>query len=107
MTSPDPVPLPPLPVAAIVTTDGTTSLATWVTAHALTVGEEPAVGVEAGELDVQPPTTKVAPAATHGSHRRELCGCFDSITSAPCSIAHLSNADNLPKVSCTANWLRP
>jgi hypothetical protein len=42
ITSPDPVPLPLLPLAAIVTTEGMTSSATGVTAHALTV-DEPAV----------------------------------------------------------------
>lgn len=78
MTSPDPVPLPPLPVAAIVTTDGTTSLATGVTAHALTAGDELAAVLE-DELDVQPATSKAAPAAAHGSHRRELRGCFHSV----------------------------
>ena len=50
MTSPDPVPLPPLPLAAIVTTEGMTWSATAVTAHALTVWEEPDVGLGAGEL---------------------------------------------------------
>src|SRR5215469_9537161 len=83
MTSPDPVPLPLLPVAAIVTTDGTTWSATWVTAHALTVWEEPDVEPDPGELVaelVHPPTTSAPPSATHSSHRREVGECSDSVT---------------------------
>jgi hypothetical protein len=44
------------------------------------------VGLDDGELVVQPPTTRAAPAAAHGSHRRELRAFFDSVTSAPCSV---------------------
>src|SRR5499426_1830992 len=40
MTSPDPVPLPREPLAAIVTTEGTTLSATEITGHALTVDED-------------------------------------------------------------------
>ena len=84
------MPPPPLPLAAIVTTEGITWFATWVTGHALTVVEEPdvelGVGLDVGELDAQPPTTRTAPAAPHVSHRRELRARFDSITLAPCLI---------------------
>jgi hypothetical protein len=38
MTSPDPVPLPVAPDALIVTTEGSTSLATWDTSHTVSVG---------------------------------------------------------------------
>ena len=98
ITSPDPVPLPLGPCAAIVTTEGMTSFATGVTAHALTA-ELPEVAPElpepelpeaavlvADELadpDVQPPTTNAATSTTHGDHRREPRGCSDSVTSAP------------------------
>jgi len=89
MTSPDPVPLPPLPLAAIVTTEGTTFVATDVTAQALTV-VAPAEPDEApGEADglvavlvhppTAPPTTSATPAAAHGSHRREFGECFDAV----------------------------
>jgi hypothetical protein len=41
MTSPDPVPPPPGPLAAIVTTEGTTWSATEVTGQALAVTKPP------------------------------------------------------------------
>ena len=91
-TSPDPVPLPLGPCAAIVTTEGITSFATGVTAHALTVElPEPApevpeavlVADELADPVVQPPTTNAATSTTHGDHRREPRGCSDSVTSAP------------------------
>src|SRR6516165_4742142 len=97
MTSPDPVPLPPLPVAAIVTTDGMTWSATEVTAHALTVEEpgaarDPDVAVDPDEAvaaqmtpPITPPTTSAAPAAAH-SHRREIRACSGSAASAPVRI---------------------
>jgi hypothetical protein len=74
MTSPDPVPEPPGPAAAMVTTDGSTWLATEVTAQPMSVLAE-ALVLELVVLllpeDVQP--ASVAPAATgtssHGSHR--------------------------------------
>jgi hypothetical protein len=50
MTSPDPVPLPPGPLAAIVTTEGTTWSATEVTGQALGVAE----AVDERELTVEP-----------------------------------------------------
>jgi len=82
MTSPDPVPLPPGPLAEIVTTEGTTWLATLVTAHALTAGLSE-VALAPGELVVQPPTTDAAASATNGSQRRERRACFDPLTPAP------------------------
>jgi len=92
MTSPDPVPLPPLPLAAIVTTEGMTLVATEVTAQALTVVApvEPDVGLDPDELvaapvhpPTTPPTTSATPAAAHGSHRRELRTGLDSAIPAP------------------------
>jgi hypothetical protein len=80
------------PCAAIVTTKGTTSFATGVTAHALTVEppeeapELPEAVLVADELAdpvVQPPTTSAATSTTHGDHRREPRACSDSVTSAP------------------------
>src|SRR4249920_952175 len=74
MTSPEPVPLPPGPCAAIVTTVGMTWLATGVTAHALTAAL-PEVALVPGELAVlvvqpltAPPAASAAPSASHGSH---------------------------------------
>jgi hypothetical protein len=82
MTSPDPVPLPPGPLAAIVTTDGTTWSATEVTGQALRVAEavdEREVPVEPDDCvaptmrpPATPPTTKAAPSSAHSNHRREL-----------------------------------
>src|SRR5271156_4717834 len=100
MTSPDPVPLPPMPVAAIVTTDGTTSFATCVTAHALTAAEECAAELDDDELVVQPATAKTAPPATHGSHRRVPCECFD-----PVKIGSLLGQP--PPRRCLARQYRP
>src|SRR5215469_2145306 len=91
MTSPDPVPLPALPLAAIVTTEGTTWSATEVTGHALTVVEDvEALSVEPEDCvaptmtpPTTPPTTSAIPAAAQGSHRRELRTCFVSVMLAP------------------------
>src|SRR6516165_3015460 len=89
MTSPDPVPLPPLPLAAIVTTEGMTWSATGVTAHALTAWEEPDAEPGADELVAElvhppttPPTTSAPPSATQGSHRRAVGVRSDSLTLA-------------------------
>ena len=88
------MPLPLGPCAAIVTTEGTTSFATGVTAQALTVElpevvpELPGVALAPDELAdpvVQPPTTNTATSATHGDQRREPGACFDSVTTAPLS----------------------
>ena len=93
ITSPDPVPPPPGPRAAIVTTEGTTFSATEVTGQALAVEED----AEAGELmpepddwaalavraPTTPPTTSTTPAATHSSHWRGPRACPDSLTTAP------------------------
>src|SRR5690348_11146302 len=69
MSSPDPVPLPPWPLAAIVTTDGRTLSATDVTSHALTFPEADDVpddaGVEADDFvaaTMAPPATPPRPA---------------------------------------------
>src|SRR5215475_3363003 len=82
MTSPDPVPLPLGPLAAIVTTEGTTCSATEVTGQALAVWEavvEPGVALEPDDClaptmtpPTTPPTTSAVPSATHTSHRRGL-----------------------------------
>lgn len=94
MTSPDPVPLPPPPLAAIVTTDGMTWSAIEVTGQALTVDEDE--DVAAPELLLEPddfvaptmrppatpPTTSAATSATHHSHRRGLRACLASLTTA-------------------------
>ena len=92
MTSPDPVPPPLGPLAAIVTTEGTTRSATEVTGQALAVDDDAAVTGLALEPDdcvaptmtppTTPPTTSAAPSATHSSHRRGRRGCLDSLTTA-------------------------
>jgi len=51
MTSPDPVPLPAEPLAAIVTTEGTTWPATEVTGQALAVDEAAEVPALTAEPD--------------------------------------------------------
>src|SRR5262245_27940608 len=89
MTSPDPVPLPREPLAAIVTTEGTTLSATEITGHALTVDE----GAELLEPDdwvaltirppTTPPTTSAVPSTTHSSHPLGLRAWPDSLTTAP------------------------
>src|SRR5215468_1626713 len=93
MTSPDPVPPPLGPLAAIVTTEGTTRSATEVTGQALAVDDAAEVTGLTAEPDdcvaptmtppTTPPTTSAVPSATHTSHRRELRGCLDSPTTAP------------------------
>src|SRR5215813_12318424 len=94
MTSPDPVPLPLGPLAAIVTTEGTTCSATEVTGQALVVVDEDAAvaGLTLEPDDcvtptmtppTTPPTTSAVPTAAHTSHRRGLRGCLDSPTTAP------------------------
>ena len=94
MTSPDPVPVPLGPVAAIVTTEGMTLSATEVTGQALVVDEDE--DAEVAELTLEPddcvaptmmppttpPTTSALPSATHTSHRRGLRECLDSLTTA-------------------------
>src|SRR5215471_7381880 len=96
MTSPDPVPLPLGPLAAIVTTEGMTCSATEVTGQALAVDEDADVASLTLEPDdcvaptitppTTPPTTSAVPSAIHTSHRRErLRGCLDSPTTAPLS----------------------
>src|SRR5215467_13872577 len=93
MNSPDPVPPPFGPLAAIVTTDGMTCSATEVTGQALGVAEavdEPELTVEPDDCvaptmrpPATPPTTSAVPSATHTSHRRGLRACLDSLTTAP------------------------
>src|SRR5215472_15423047 len=92
MTSPDPVPPPPEPLAAIVTTEGTTRSATEVTGQALTVdeaAEDPELTVEPDDWvaptmspPATPPTTSAVPSATHSSHRRGPRGRLDSLITA-------------------------
>ena len=92
MTSPDPVPDPFGPLAAIVTTEGTTWSATEVTGQALTVVEDAEVTGLALEPDdcvaptmtppITPPATSAMPSAVHTSHRRRRRGCLDSLTTA-------------------------
>src|SRR5215472_10684472 len=93
MTSPDPVPPPLGPLAAIVTTEGTTCSATEVTGQALAVDADPEVTGLTLEPDdcvaptmtppTTPPTTSPVPSATHTSHRRGPRGCLDSPIAAP------------------------
>src|SRR5215813_3241824 len=93
MTSPDPVPLPLEPLAAIVTTDRMTCSATEVTGQALTVDEDagdPECSVDPDDCvaptitpPTTPPTTSAVPVATHISHRRGPRACLDSPTTAP------------------------
>jgi hypothetical protein len=93
MTSPDPVPPPPGPLAAIVTTEGTTWSATEVTGQALAVDEAaevPGLTLEPDDCvapTIRPPTTppmtSAVPSASHSSHRRGLRACPDSLTPAP------------------------
>src|SRR5215831_13506693 len=97
MNSPDPVPPPPEPLAAIVTTEGTTRSATEVTGQALTVDEaaedseleDPELTVEPDDWvaptmrpPATPPTTSAVPSATHSSHRRGPRGRPDSLITA-------------------------
>jgi hypothetical protein len=96
ITSPEPVPDPSGPLAAIVTTEGTTWLATEVTWQELTVplaaGAVEALG-DAVEPDdwvdptitppITPPTTRAVPAAAQGSQRRWFPPRLCSLTPAP------------------------
>src|SRR5215831_18080833 len=94
MTSPDPVPPPPGPLAAIVTTEGTTFSATEVTGQALAGDEAAEVPGPTLEPDdwvappmrppATPPTTSAFPNASHSSHRRGPRGCLDSLITALC-----------------------
>ena len=87
MTSPDPVPLPPLPRAEMVTTEGMTLFATEVTSHTLSWLE---LAVLAGAAEdfvaamiappATPPTTSAPTSAAGSSHRFLLCPCFDPVT---------------------------
>src|SRR5215471_5105417 len=94
MNSPDPVPPPSGPLAAIVTTEGTTWSATEITGQALAVDDEdtevPEVALEPDDCvaptmrpPATPPTISAAASATHSSHRRGLRGCLDSLIAAP------------------------
>jgi hypothetical protein len=100
MISPDPVPLPPFPLAEIVTTEGMTSFATETTLQTLTWADpaDPAeLDVELGAGDAEdfvaatitppmtPPTTSAAPNAAHGNHPRVSRPCFlGPLIPAPC-----------------------
>src|SRR5215472_6826539 len=100
MTSPDPVPLPLGPLAAIVTTEGTTRSATEVTGQALSVDEDAEVTELTLEPDdcvaltmtppTTPPATSATPTATHTSHRRGPRGRLDSLTTGPWPWPHRS-----------------
>src|SRR5262245_39816574 len=93
MTSPDPVPPPSGPLAAIVTTEGTTWSATEVTGQALAVDEAAEVPRLALEPEdwvaptIRPPTTppmtSAVPSASHSSHRLGLRPCPEPPTPAP------------------------
>jgi len=95
MISPDPVPLPPFPLAEIVTTEGMTWFATEMTLHTLTCADpaELDVVLAAGDAEdlvaatitppITPPTTSAEPSATHGSHPRVFRACFDPFIPAP------------------------
>src|SRR5215469_12986639 len=92
MTSPDPVPPPSGPLAAIVTTEGMTLSATEVTGQALAVDDDAEVPELTLEPDdwvtptmrppTTPPTTSAVPSPTHSGHRRGLRACLDSLTTA-------------------------
>lgn len=78
MTSPDPVPPSPWPLATIVTTDGTTRSATEVTGQALAVADAVAERESPVEPDdwvaptmrppATPPTTSAAAGSAHSNH---------------------------------------
>ena len=86
MISPEPVPLPPAPLAEMVTTDGRTWLATEVTAHteaelAAVLPADDAADDEFGEATaapISPPptptTTKARTRGAHGHQRRRFPG---------------------------------
>src|SRR5262252_5583808 len=97
MISPDPVPLPPCPLAEIVTTEGMTSSATEMTLQALTWADPAEVDVllDGGDAEdlvaatitppITPPTTSAAPSAAHGNHPRVSRPCFlGPFIPAPC-----------------------
>src|SRR5215467_1345170 len=70
MTSPDPVPLPFGPLAAIVTTEGMTLSATEVTGQALAVDEDVEVtGVTLDPDDCVAPTMRPPTNAPHDQRR--------------------------------------
>ena|SRR5215468_2125734 len=93
MTSPDPVPLPLGPLAAIVTTEGMTLSATEVTGQALAVDVDAEVTGLTLDPDycvaptmrppTTPPTTSADPSANHRSHRRGPRACLGSPKAAP------------------------
>src|SRR5215831_16238990 len=111
MTSPDPVPPPLGPLAAIVTTEGMTFSATEVTGQALVVDEDAEVPELTLEPDdwvaptmsppATPPTTSAVPSATHSGHRRGLRAGLDSLTtgslSGPRKIMQLLGKDTPPR----------
>src|SRR5215469_4193160 len=93
MTSPDPVPAPPAPLALMVTTEGSTSLATCVTWHTAALGWLPPVlvlcpvtgvvaavfVVDAGELialAITPPITPPTTAQAAQAAIRTVLGLF-------------------------------
>src|ERR1700722_13503258 len=99
MTSPDPVPEPPGPAAAMVTTEGSTWSATEVTWQLMAVlAEAPALELVVLLLpdDVQP--ASAAPAATgnssHGSHRRRAAP--RSVTRSPSAPSRSSPRSHPP-----------
>jgi hypothetical protein len=106
MISPDPVPLPLWPLAAIVTTEGRTLSATDVTSHALTwpdADDAEGVGVAADDFvaatmapPATPPTTSAPASAAQGSQRRNLRPCGDTcISRLPARFGQLIEASKL------------
>src|SRR5215469_2344455 len=125
MTSPDPVPAPPLPRAEIVTTDGITRLATDVTSQALTWPELVEVGVVLAAAAVEfdefvaatmpaprpPPITSPPASAAQGTQRGLFRPCFDSFISVTWESSLPVRAPVLgvggPAVITPAGWRRP
>jgi hypothetical protein len=113
MTSPEPVPPPLGPLAAIVTTEGTTLSATEVTGQALAVddaAEVPELTLEPDDCvtptmtpPTTPPTTSAVPNATHTSHRRGPRECLGSPTTplipAAETLAALGKGTSLTRLS--------
>src|SRR6516162_2064901 len=117
MNSPDPVPLPLGPLAAIVTTEGMTWLATGVTGQALAVDDDAEVPELTLEPDdcvaptirppATPPTTSAVPSATHSSHRRGRRACLDSLTRPPVRAAEgpAGRSERTPRRrNCRTRW---